>query len=84
MFFVGVIDYVLNYGLLMKGWIVILFGIVYGVVYYGLFCFFICKFNMVMLGCELVLIDVVMELYVLGGFVVLVVGVVVMVVVLCV
>ncbi|WP_144144187.1 N-acetylglucosamine-specific PTS transporter subunit IIBC [Paraburkholderia sp. BCC1884] len=51
-FSAGAIDYVLNYGLSTKGWWAIPIGIVYSVVYYGLFRFFIRKFNMATPGRE--------------------------------
>jgi PTS system N-acetylglucosamine-specific IIC component len=51
-FSAGAIDYVLNYGLSTKGWIAIPLGIAYGVAYYGLFRFFIRKFNMATPGRE--------------------------------
>lgn len=51
-FSAGAIDYVLNYGLSTKGWYAIPLGIAYGVVYYGLFRFFIRRFNMATPGRE--------------------------------
>ncbi|RQR61298.1 PTS N-acetyl-D-glucosamine transporter [Burkholderia sp. Bp9125] len=51
-FSAGGIDYVLNYGLSTKGWVAIPLGIAYGVAYYGLFRFFIRKFNMATPGRE--------------------------------
>ncbi|WP_233828082.1 N-acetylglucosamine-specific PTS transporter subunit IIBC [Paraburkholderia sp. ZP32-5] len=51
-FSAGFIDYVLNFGLSTKGWWAIPLGIVYAVVYYGLFRFFIRKFNMATPGRE--------------------------------
>jgi PTS system N-acetylglucosamine-specific IIC component len=51
-FSAGAIDYVLNYGLSTRGWMAIPIGIVYGLVYYGLFRFFIRKFNMATPGRE--------------------------------
>ncbi len=48
----GAIDYVLNYGLSQRGWMVIPIGLVYGIVYYGLFRSFIRKFNMATPGRE--------------------------------
>ncbi|MGF6775879.1 N-acetylglucosamine-specific PTS transporter subunit IIBC [Paraburkholderia sp. GAS334] len=56
-FSAGAIDYVLNYGLSTKGWMAIPIGIVYSVVYYGLFRFFIRKFNMATPGREPVTAD---------------------------
>jgi PTS system N-acetylglucosamine-specific IIC component len=51
-FSAGAIDYVLNYGLSQRGWMAIPIGLVYGIVYYGLFRFFIRKFNMATPGRE--------------------------------
>jgi PTS system N-acetylglucosamine-specific IIC component len=51
-FSAGAIDYVLNYGLSTKGWWALVIGVVYAVVYYGLFRFFIRKFNMATPGRE--------------------------------
>ncbi|CAB3753324.1 N-acetylglucosamine-specific PTS transporter subunit IIBC [Paraburkholderia solisilvae] len=51
-FSAGAIDYGLNYGLSTKGWEAIPIGLVYAVVYYGLFRFFIRKFNMATPGRE--------------------------------
>jgi N-acetylglucosamine PTS system EIICBA or EIICB component len=51
-FSAGAIDYVLNYGLSQRGWMAIPLGLVYGIVYYGLFRFFIRKFNMATPGRE--------------------------------
>jgi len=51
-FSAGAIDYVLNYGLSQRGWLAIPIGLVYGLVYYGLFRFFIRKFNMATPGRE--------------------------------
>ncbi|WP_244826895.1 N-acetylglucosamine-specific PTS transporter subunit IIBC [Caballeronia sp. TF1N1] len=51
-FSAGAIDYVLNYGLSQRGWMAIPLGLVYGVIYYGLFRFFIRKFNMATPGRE--------------------------------
>ncbi|OMG70682.1 N-acetylglucosamine-specific PTS transporter subunit IIBC [Burkholderia ubonensis] len=51
-FSAGGIDYVLNYGLSTKGWVAIPLGIAYGVAYYGLFRFFIRKFDMATPGRE--------------------------------
>ncbi len=51
-FSAGAIDYVLNYGLSTKGWEAIVIGLAYAVVYYGLFRFFIRKFNMATPGRE--------------------------------
>ncbi|OJA90249.1 PTS N-acetyl-D-glucosamine transporter [Burkholderia ubonensis] len=51
-FSAGGIDYVLNYGLSTKGWVAIPLGIAYGIAYYGLFRFFIRKFDMATPGRE--------------------------------
>jgi len=51
-FSAGAIDYALNYGLSTKGWEAIPIGLIYAVVYYGLFRFFIRKFNMATPGRE--------------------------------
>lgn len=51
-FSAGAIDYVLNYGLSQRGWLALPIGLVYGIVYYGLFRFFIRKFNMATPGRE--------------------------------
>ncbi|GAB7527145.1 N-acetylglucosamine-specific PTS transporter subunit IIBC [Paraburkholderia sp. 2C] len=51
-FSAGAIDYALNYGLSTKGWEAIPIGLAYAVIYYGLFRFFIRKFNMATPGRE--------------------------------
>ncbi|KDR33023.1 MULTISPECIES: N-acetylglucosamine-specific PTS transporter subunit IIBC [Caballeronia] len=51
-FSAGAIDYVLNYGLSQRGWLALVVGAVYFVIYYGLFRFFIRKFNMATPGRE--------------------------------
>ncbi|MFM0323674.1 N-acetylglucosamine-specific PTS transporter subunit IIBC [Caballeronia glebae] len=51
-FSAGAIDFVLNYGLSQRGWLALVVGVVYFVVYYGLFRFFIRKFNMATPGRE--------------------------------
>ncbi|AWU99116.1 PTS N-acetyl-D-glucosamine transporter [Burkholderia sp. JP2-270] len=68
-FSAGAIDYVLNYGLSTKGWIAIPLGIAYGAAYYGLFRFFIRKFNMATPGREPASADAAAESYASGGFV---------------
>lgn len=68
-FSAGAIDYVLNYGLSTKGWIAIPLGIAYGAAYYGLFRFFIRKFNMATPGREPASTDAATESYASGGFV---------------
>ncbi|CAD6512964.1 PTS system N-acetylglucosamine-specific EIICBA component [Paraburkholderia hiiakae] len=51
-FSAGFIDYVLNYGLSTHGWYAIPLGVVYAVVYYGLFRYFIRRFNLPTPGRE--------------------------------
>ncbi|PMS36433.1 PTS system N-acetylglucosamine-specific IIB component (Glc family) /PTS system N-acetylglucosamine-specific IIC component (Glc family) [Trinickia symbiotica] len=68
-FSAGAIDYVLNYGLSTKGWLAIPIGLAYGVVYYGLFRFFIRKFNMATPGREPATVDAQVDSYASGGFV---------------
>jgi len=51
-FSAGAIDYVLSYGLSTKGWLALPIGVTYALVYYGLFRFFIRKFNMATPGRE--------------------------------
>lgn len=68
-FSAGAIDYVLNYGLSTKGWIAIPLGIAYGAAYYGLFRFFIRKFNMATPGREPASADAAEQSYASGGFV---------------
>jgi len=68
-FSAGAIDYVLNYGLSQRGWLAIPVGLVYGVVYYGLFRFFIRKFNMATPGREPATTDAEVESYDNTGFV---------------
>jgi N-acetylglucosamine PTS system EIICBA or EIICB component len=68
-FSAGFIDYVLNYGLSTKGWWAIPIGLVYSVVYYGLFRFFIRKFNMATPGREPAAEEEQIESFEAGGFV---------------
>jgi len=68
-FSAGAIDYVLNYGLSTKGWLAIPVGLAYGVVYYGLFRFFIRKFNMATPGRESATADAQVESFAAGGYV---------------
>ncbi|AIO66167.1 N-acetylglucosamine-specific PTS transporter subunit IIBC [Burkholderia oklahomensis] len=68
-FSAGAIDYVLNYGLATKGWIAIPLGLAYGVAYYGLFRFFIRKFNMATPGREPAGADTQAQSFASGGFV---------------
>ncbi|KWD80104.1 N-acetylglucosamine-specific PTS transporter subunit IIBC [Burkholderia ubonensis] len=68
-FSAGGIDYVLNYGLSTKGWVAIPLGIAYGIAYYGLFRFFIRKFNMATPGREPATVEGAAESYQPGGYV---------------
>ncbi|MEM5295374.1 N-acetylglucosamine-specific PTS transporter subunit IIBC [Burkholderia sp. JPY481] len=68
-FSAGFIDYVLNFGLSTKGWWAIPLGLVYSVVYYGLFRFFIRKFNMATPGREPAAAEEQVESFAAGGFV---------------
>lgn len=74
-FSAGAIDYVLNYGLSTKGWEAIPIGIAYSIVYYGLFRFFIRKFNMATPGREQETPEVANESYASAGYVAPVEGV---------
>jgi len=74
-FSAGAIDYVLNYGLSTKGWEAIVIGIAYAVVYYGLFRFFIRKFNMATPGREQETPEVANESFTESGYVAPVAGV---------
>ncbi|BDC36985.1 N-acetylglucosamine-specific PTS transporter subunit IIBC [Paraburkholderia terrae] len=67
-FSAGAIDYVLNYGLSTKGWEAIPIGIAYSIVYYGLFRFFIRKFNMATPGREAETPEVANESYASAGY----------------
>ncbi|MCX4160518.1 MULTISPECIES: N-acetylglucosamine-specific PTS transporter subunit IIBC [Paraburkholderia] len=68
-FSAGAIDYVLNYGLSTKGWLAIPIGIVYAFVYYGLFRFFIRKFNMATPGREPASAEAQVDSFTTGGYV---------------
>ncbi|PCE31604.1 N-acetylglucosamine-specific PTS transporter subunit IIBC [Burkholderia ubonensis] len=68
-FSAGAIDYGLNYGLSTKGWIAIPLGLAYGFAYYGLFRFFIRKFNMATPGREPATAEGAAESYQSGGYV---------------
>jgi PTS system N-acetylglucosamine-specific IIC component len=68
-FSAGAIDYVLNYGLSTRGWWALPIGVVYAVVYYGLFRFFIRRFNMATPGREPAGDDEQVESFDKGGFV---------------
>lgn len=68
-FSAGAIDYVLNYGLSTKGWLALPVGAVYALVYYGLFRFFIRKFNMATPGREPAALDAQVESFAAGGYV---------------
>ncbi|MFC3531565.1 N-acetylglucosamine-specific PTS transporter subunit IIBC [Vogesella facilis] len=51
-FSAGLFDYVLNFGIAQKPLLLVPVGIAYFAVYYGLFSFFIRKFNLMTLGRE--------------------------------
>ena len=68
-FSAGLIDYVLNYGLSTRGWWALPLGVIYAVVYYGLFRFFIRRFNMATPGREPAGADEQVESFDRGGFV---------------
>jgi PTS system N-acetylglucosamine-specific IIC component len=68
-FSAGLIDYILNYGLSTRGWWALPLGVIYAVVYYGLFRFFIRKFNMATPGREPAGADEQVESFDKGGFV---------------
>ncbi|MGU7781408.1 N-acetylglucosamine-specific PTS transporter subunit IIBC [Burkholderia sp. PU8-34] len=68
-FSAGAIDYVLNYGLSTKGWVAIPLGIAYGVAYYGLFRFFIRKFDMATPGREPATAEAAAESFEAGGYI---------------
>jgi PTS system N-acetylglucosamine-specific IIC component len=68
-FSAGAIDYVLNYGLSTKGWLAIPIGLAYAALYYGLFRFFIRKFNMATPGREPAGAEAQVESYAAGGYV---------------
>jgi PTS system N-acetylglucosamine-specific IIC component len=68
-FSAGFIDYVLNYGLSTKGWWALPIGVAYSVLYYGLFRFFIRKFNMATPGREPAAADEQVESFDKGGYV---------------
>ncbi|MFI9104497.1 PTS transporter subunit EIIC [Streptomyces fildesensis] len=51
-FSAGLIDYVINWGLATKPWMIIPIGLAFGVVYYALFRFVITKFNLATPGRE--------------------------------
>jgi PTS system N-acetylglucosamine-specific IIC component len=51
-FSAGLFDYVLNFGIAQKPLLLIPVGIVYFIVYYGLFTFFIKKYNLLTMGRE--------------------------------
>ena len=48
----GAFDYVLSYGISRNSWIILPIGAAYFAVYYGLFSFFIRKFNLATMGRE--------------------------------
>ncbi|MGH8780812.1 N-acetylglucosamine-specific PTS transporter subunit IIBC [Paraburkholderia sp.] len=68
-FSAGAIDYVLNYGLSTKGWEAIPIGIVYAIAYYGLFRFFIRRFNMATPGREPAAAEAQADSFATGGYV---------------
>ncbi|WP_293763631.1 N-acetylglucosamine-specific PTS transporter subunit IIBC [uncultured Aquitalea sp.] len=51
-FSAGLFDYLLNFGIAQKPWLLLPVGLVYFIVYYGLFSFFIRKFNLMTMGRE--------------------------------
>ena len=51
-FSAGLIDYVINWGLATKPWLIIPIGLCFAVVYYVLFRFVITKFNLTTPGRE--------------------------------
>lgn len=51
-FSAGVFDYVLSYGISTRAWIILPFGLAYAALYYGLFTFFIRRFNLMTPGRE--------------------------------
>lgn len=51
-FSAGLIDYILNFGLSTKGWLIIPIGIVYFILYYVIFRFLIVKFDLQTPGRE--------------------------------
>jgi len=51
-FSAGAFDYVLSYGISSKSWMIIPIGLVYAAIYYGLFNFFIRRFNLMTMGRE--------------------------------
>jgi PTS system N-acetylglucosamine-specific IIC component len=51
-FSAGLFDYVINYGQATRPWLLLPVGLAYGAVYYGLFRFFIARFNLKTPGRE--------------------------------
>jgi PTS system N-acetylglucosamine-specific IIC component len=51
-FSAGLFDYVINYGQASRPWLLLPVGLAYGAVYYGLFRFFIARFNLKTPGRE--------------------------------
>ena len=51
-FSAGLFDYVINYGQATRPWLLVPVGLVYGALYYGLFRFFIARFNLKTPGRE--------------------------------
>jgi PTS system N-acetylglucosamine-specific IIC component len=48
----GAFDYVLSYGISTKSWLIVPIGIAYFAIYYGLFSFFIRRFDLATMGRE--------------------------------
>jgi len=48
----GAFDYVLSYGISTRSWIIVPVGIAYFAIYYGLFSYFIRRFNLATMGRE--------------------------------
>jgi N-acetylglucosamine PTS system EIICBA or EIICB component len=48
----GAFDYVLSYGISTNSWIIVPIGIAYFAIYYGLFSFFIRRYNLATMGRE--------------------------------
>ncbi|MFJ6024608.1 N-acetylglucosamine-specific PTS transporter subunit IIBC [Brevundimonas sp. NPDC092305] len=51
-FSAGLFDYIINYGQAARPWVLLPVGLVYGAIYYGLFRFFIVRFNLKTPGRE--------------------------------
>jgi PTS system N-acetylglucosamine-specific IIC component len=48
----GAFDYLLSYGISTRSWLIVPFGLAYAVLYYGLFTYFIRRFDLKTLGRE--------------------------------